>query len=175
MSEISATSLIAIALAALWIVVAAAVSIAAARRVRRASAVLASARSMARLLEVTPARPLLVRADGRIDIDPRLLRDLGMTNAPTRLADLAGDECGLDKDDLDALVADVEAAAVACEPVDRKVRAVGSRRVTVTCVVVLAATETSVDPPSFPAIAITRYVPTGRFAIRKLVPSTRPR
>jgi signal transduction histidine kinase len=129
MSELSGVSLIAIALAALWIVVAAAVAIAAARRVRRASAVLASARSMASLLEVAPARPMLVQSDGRVEIDPRLLRDLGMTRAPARLADLAGDESGLDKDDVSALVAEVEAAAVACVPIDRKVRAAGSRRV----------------------------------------------
>jgi signal transduction histidine kinase len=129
MSELSGTSLIAIALAAVWIVVAAILSVAAARRVGRASAVLASARSMAGLLEVAPARPLLVQPDGRIEIDPRLLRELGLGHAPARLADLAGNDSGIEKDDLEALIAEVEAAALAGERVERKVHAAGSRRV----------------------------------------------
>src|SRR5215213_5193851 len=125
MSEISTTSLIAIVLAALWILVAATVSIAAARRVRQAAAVLASARSMAGLLEVAPARPLLIYGGGRIEIDPRLLRDLGLDRTPSKLADLAGEDCGIEKDDLEALIASAEAAAVACERVELKVRAAG--------------------------------------------------
>jgi len=129
MSELSGATIAVIAFAALWIVVAVALSVAAARRLARAGSVLASARSMASLLEVAPARPLLVHPDGRIEADPRLLRELGLDSAPARLADLAGDTCGIEKDDLDALAADVEAAAAACERVERKVRAAGSRRV----------------------------------------------
>jgi len=129
MSELSGTSVIAVVLAALWIAVAVAVSIAAARRVRRASAVLASAHSMASLLDVAPARPLLVHPDGRIEIDPRLLRELGLDHTPARLTDLAGDNTGIESDDLEALIAEVEAAALAGEKVERKVRAAGSRRV----------------------------------------------
>ncbi|MBA3511636.1 PAS domain-containing sensor histidine kinase [Sphingomonas sp.] len=129
MSELTGASLIAIALAAVWILVAVAVSVLAARRLASAGSVLDSARSMASLLEVAPARPLLVRPDGRIEADPRLLRELGIDQAPARLADLAGGHVGIEKEDLDALVADVEAAAIACERVERKVRAAGSRRV----------------------------------------------
>jgi len=129
MSELSGISLVAVALAVLWIAIAAAVSIAAARRVSRAGAVIASARSMASLLDVAPARPLLVRPDGRIEIDPRLLRELGLDHAPAKLADLAGDNKGIVKDDLEALIAEIEAAAVAGERVERKVHAAGSGRV----------------------------------------------
>ena len=120
---------VAAALAAVWIVIAAALSIAAARRLRRAGAVLGSAQAMSRLLEVAPARPLVVHADGHVEADPRLLRELGLSGSPASLADLAGDECGFDKEDLDALIAAVEAAAESCEPFDRKVRVAGSRRV----------------------------------------------
>ncbi|MGI8611621.1 MAG: ATP-binding protein [Sphingomicrobium sp.] len=129
MSELTGASLIAIALAALWILVAVALSVLAARRLARAGSVLDSARSMASLLEVAPARPLLVHPDGRIEADQNLLRELGMDRAPARLADLAGDDIGIEKADLEALLADVEAASIACERVERKVRAAGSRRV----------------------------------------------
>ena len=96
---------VAAALAAVWIVIAAALSIAAARRLRRAGAVLGSAQALSRLLEVAPARPLVVHADGHVEADPRLLRELGLSGSPASLADLAGDECGFDKEDLDALIA----------------------------------------------------------------------
>src|SRR5687768_7203732 len=118
-------TVIAVALAALWIAIAVALSVAAARRLREAGSVLASARSMASLLDVAPARPLLVHADGRVEVDPRLLRELGLDRTPARLADLGGDDCGIEKDDLEALIAEVEAAAVACERIERKVRAAG--------------------------------------------------
>ncbi|HEU4704855.1 MAG TPA: PAS-domain containing protein, partial [Sphingomicrobium sp.] len=129
MSGLSGASLVAIAFAALWIAVAVILSIVAARRLARAAKVLDSARSMASLLEVAPARPLLVRADGRLEADPRLLRELGMKRAPTRLAELAGGDFGIEQGDLDALAADVGAAAIVCGRVERKVRAAGSRRV----------------------------------------------
>jgi len=129
MSGLEGASLVAIAVAALWIVVAVAVSIAAARRLARAGSVIASARSMASLLEVAPARPLLVHPDGRIEADPRLLRELGIDRVPSTLADLGGSDNGIEQDDLETLIAAVEAAAVACERVECKVRAAGSRRV----------------------------------------------
>jgi signal transduction histidine kinase len=129
MSGLSGISLVAIALAALWILLAVALSVVAARRLARAGSVIASARSMASLLEVAPARPLMVHADGRVEIDPRLLRELGLDRPPARLANLAGNDSGIEPDDLEALTAAVEAAAVSCERVECKVRAAGSRRV----------------------------------------------
>ena len=122
-------TVVAIALAALWIVVAVAVSIAAARRIRRASVVITSAHVMASLLDVAPARPLLVHPDGRIEVDARLLRDLGLDQAPARLADLGGGTVGIEQDDLKALIDDIQAAAPAGKKVERKVRSAGSSRV----------------------------------------------
>uniref|UniRef100_UPI00286C3C30 sensor histidine kinase n=1 Tax=Sphingomonas sp. TaxID=28214 RepID=UPI00286C3C30 len=129
MIEFPGVAWIAIALAALWIAVAVAVSIAAARRVRRASATIASAQMMASLLNVAPAKPLLVHPDGRIEVDARLLRDLGLEQAPAKLRDLAADNAGLGPDDLDALADDIRAAALSGGKVERKVRSAGSRRV----------------------------------------------
>ena len=122
-------TLVAVGLAAVWIVIAVALSIAASRRLRRAGEVLGSAKAMAQLLDVAPARPMVVHADGRLEADARLLRELGIGDAPSSLAELAGEDSGFDQDDLSALIAAVETAAVSCEPFERKVRVAGSRRV----------------------------------------------
>ena len=78
MSAVGATSFAIAALALLWLALAAALAIAAARRFRLAQQVIDAARTNARLLEVMPARPLLVRADDSIEVDEQLLRELGL-------------------------------------------------------------------------------------------------
>ena len=88
----------------------AAVSLLAARRFRLAQSVLDVARANARLLELTPARPLLVRADGRIEADSQLARDLGLRSNVQSLADLVGEGNGIDEDDLEGLLLDIEEA-----------------------------------------------------------------
>jgi hypothetical protein len=69
----------------LWLAIAAAVAVIAARRFALAQAVLDAAKVNARLLELMPARPLVVRADQRIEIDEQLLRDLGLEKTPIKL------------------------------------------------------------------------------------------
>jgi signal transduction histidine kinase len=118
-----------VVLALVWLGIAAAVALAAARRFRLAEEVLGTARSHAALLELTPARPLLVRADERVEADAQLLRDLGLRNAPARLADLIGNDSGITPEDLEALKADMDAARVSAGRISRKVRANGSGRV----------------------------------------------
>ncbi|MFL6829903.1 MAG: ATP-binding protein [Sphingomicrobium sp.] len=117
------------ALGLLWVGIAAAVAIAAARRFRLAEDVLGVARSGAALLEAMPARPILVRTDGRVEADHQLLRDLGLHSEPHRLADLVGNDSGIAPADLDALKEDIEAARVSAGRVACKVRAHGSGRV----------------------------------------------
>jgi signal transduction histidine kinase len=129
MSALSGTMVALAVLALLWIAVAAVVAILAARRFRLAETVLAVARSNAALLEATPARPLLVRPDRKIEVDPQLVRDLGLGTPPARLADLSGKDGGLHSDDLEALVADVEGARVSAQRFGRSVRTHGSTRV----------------------------------------------
>src|SRR5207248_10372159 len=66
MSAIGATTFWIVALALLWLGIAAATAFVAARRFGLGEQVVAAARANATLLELTPARPLVVRADGRI-------------------------------------------------------------------------------------------------------------
>src|SRR5689334_9051598 len=98
------------ALALLWLGIAAAVAVVAARRFSLAQQVLEAARANARLLELMPARPMLVRADGRVEADDQLVRDLGLGKRPTALAELSGNDSGLASEDLEQLKADIEAA-----------------------------------------------------------------
>lgn len=116
-------------LAILWFGIAVAVALAAARRLRLAEDVLSTARAQATLLELTPARPLVVRPDGRVESDPQLVRDLGLDTAPGRLAELIGNDSGITPEDLDALKQDIENVRVSAGRVSRKVRAKASGRV----------------------------------------------
>ena len=99
----SGTATVVIILAAFWVAIAALLLIMATRRIARANAVLASARSTAALLRAAPARPLLVHADGRVEIDSHLQRDLGLEQPPERLDDLARRRPASDGEDLEAL------------------------------------------------------------------------
>ena len=74
-----------IILAAFWVAIAALLLIMASRRIARANAVIASARSAAALLRAAPARPLLIHPDGKIELDTTLQRDLGLADAVARL------------------------------------------------------------------------------------------
>ncbi|MGE5563382.1 MAG: ATP-binding protein [Bacillota bacterium] len=116
------------AVALLWVAIAVAQSLAAARRFRVASGVLEAARANATLLEISPARPVLVRSDGHIEMDAQLVRELGLGAAPKALADLGGDD-GILADDLAALRDQVEAARASASRFSAKVRLAGSSRV----------------------------------------------
>lgn len=129
MSALGAPTVWIIVLGLLWLVLAAAVSVLAARRMELAQRVLDAARSNAALLELTPARPLLVRPDQRVEADELLVRDLGLDRAPRRIADLSGKDSGIAHDDLEALASDVEAAQMSAGRISRKVRAEGSGRI----------------------------------------------
>jgi signal transduction histidine kinase len=127
MGATSAISLAISALALLWLVIAAAVAILAARRFRLAETVLAAARGNAALLEAAPARPLIVRPGQRIEVDAHLLRELGLRSA-VRLDDLSASDGGIGEDDLAALTAEVETARTSAGRVSLRVRARDSGR-----------------------------------------------
>jgi signal transduction histidine kinase len=129
MGELGGSAWLVLGLAGLWLAVAAAVLAVAARRIRDANAVLASARSMATLLEVAPARPLLLRADGTIEADERLVRELGLGATPRTWAELSGSDQGLDAQDLQALREAADASALTGAAIERQVRVAGSSRV----------------------------------------------
>ena len=118
-----------LALALLWLGIAAAIAVIAARRFRLAQQVLDAARANARLLELMPARPLLVRPDQKIEVDEQLFQNLGLKSRPKKLSDLGGSDGGILADDLKALAADVEAAQASAGRVSRAVRTQGSSHV----------------------------------------------
>ena len=130
MSGHSTATIVAVAaLALLWVGIAAAFAIVAARRFALAQQVLDAARANARLLELAPARPLLVRADRRIEADSQLLRELGVGGTPKTLSELATATGGVDAEDLEALQQDIEAAQACAGRIARTVRAQGAGRV----------------------------------------------
>jgi len=129
MGELSGTSLLALGVAALWILIAAAVAVTAARRLRDAGAVIGSARNLAALLELAPARPLVVRPDGGIEVDARLLRELGLHVAPRSFPELGGEDKGIVAEDLEGLATDLRTAAVGGARIARQIRIAGSSRV----------------------------------------------
>ena len=116
-------------LAAFWVAVAAALMIIAWRRLARANALVASARSIASLLRSVPARPLLVHPDGSIEADSLFQRDLGLAQAPTTLDALAVEGGGLNPADLAELREDIRSAALGGAPIARQARIAGSSRV----------------------------------------------
>ena len=129
MGALGATGLIIAALVLLWVALAAVLSVLAARRLRIAGQVFGAARANATLLDISPARPLIVRADGHVEADAQLLRDLGLKGRPKAIADLSRNDGGLIGEDLAQLTADIDRARASASRVATKVRANGSARV----------------------------------------------
>lgn len=78
-----------------WTLAAAWAFVASRLRQRRAEATQRSARRLARMVEESPALPLLVRTDGRIEASPRLGQWLGLDGVPQYLSELDGGTRGL--------------------------------------------------------------------------------
>ena len=129
MGGIATTAVVAAALAAVWIAIAAALSIVAARRLRVANQVLGAARANATLLQVSPARPLIVRGDARVELDTQLLRELGLKAPPKTLAELGGTDTGIVADDLARLMAEIDGARASGSRLSATVHLAGSSRV----------------------------------------------
>ena len=118
-----------IVIAALWVALAAALAIIAARRLRRAQSVLGSARTMRALLDAAPARAILVQADGTIEVDSKLVRDLGLSSVPVRLQDLAGDDQGFDREDFGLFADALEDVRLGGAAIRRQLRMAGRDKV----------------------------------------------
>jgi signal transduction histidine kinase len=129
MGNLGGSAWLILLVAGLWLAIAAALLVLAARRMREANSVIAAARSMAVLLDVAPARPLVVRPDGSIEVDERLLRELGLKPPVRQWADLVGEKSGFDKNDLEALQSAVRAASLSGSQVEQQARVAGSSRV----------------------------------------------
>ena len=128
MSALGATTVAIVALALLWLALAVSMTVIAARRFRMAEQVLGAARANATLLELNPARPLVVRPDQKIEVDAQLARDLGLQGTPTRLAELVGKDSGILAEDFDLLKDDLESARLSAGRISRKVRTSPSGR-----------------------------------------------
>jgi len=81
-------------LLAAWALVAAWFVLAERAREKRAETALRNARRLARMVEESPAIPLLVRADGRIEASPRLAKWIGLERVPEYLTELKEDGAG---------------------------------------------------------------------------------
>jgi signal transduction histidine kinase len=96
---------------------------------RRARDAVIQAERMGALLDMSPAVPMIVRADGRIEAPQRLAEWLGLSTMPNFIADLAKDgKAGLTERDAAELGVDVNAASRTGRPFTRVVQAVGSNR-----------------------------------------------
>ena len=82
-------------LLAAWMMAAAWAVLTARSRQKRAENQLRSARRLGRMVEESPALPLLVRSDGRIEASPRLAQWLGLDGVPQFLSELDTGERGL--------------------------------------------------------------------------------
>ena len=118
-----------IVIAAIWVVIAAALAILAAKRLRRAQAVLGAARAMRSLLDSAPARAILVHPDGKVEADEQLTRELGLAGVPRQLADLAGKDSGFERADLDSLSTDLAEVRLGGRPISRQLALAGRDRV----------------------------------------------
>ncbi|MFM6932839.1 MAG: PAS-domain containing protein [Novosphingobium sp.] len=90
-------------LLAAWTALAAWAFLAARRRLKRAEASQRAARRMARMVEESPALPLLVRTDGKIEAAPKLAGWLGLDGVPQFLTELSEEGRGLPPEQLAAL------------------------------------------------------------------------
>ena len=118
------------ALALLWVAIGAAMAVIAARRFRLAEQVIEAARTNARLLELMPARPIVIRTGGRVEIDEQLMRELGLEALPNNLSELTGNGSGgILAADLEALTADIDAAQASSGRISRVVHTHDSARV----------------------------------------------
>jgi signal transduction histidine kinase len=122
-------SVVALGLAALWIAIGAGLAWFAAQRVRQAATVLSTARSLQSLLELSPARPLIVRPGGSIEADSRLLREIGLGSDPQVIADLTGDGLGLVAEDVEMLAGLIAGATVSGGEIQCQLRLTDSPRV----------------------------------------------
>ena len=129
MAASSEVSLAIAVLALLWLGIGAVIAVIAARRLRFAQNVLDGARANARLLEMMPARPLVVHADQRLEADDQLVRILGLGSRPRALADLAASESGIAPEDLAFLTGEIGAAQASAGRLSCKVRANASTKV----------------------------------------------
>jgi len=128
--EFTPLALISIALLlAGWTVAAAVMMLRAAAKTKRTKALQTSLKRMQQMIEVSPAIPLLVRADGRIEAPQRLARWLGLEAIPKYLSELEGAKGeGLSNEQVETLNAKVRLTQKTAAPFQLIITPPGSRR-----------------------------------------------
>ena len=97
-------------------------------RRRAADAAERANRRLTLLLDRSPAMPLLVRVDGRVEGPERLAQRLGLAEPPAFLSDLAAPDAGLTEADLATLTTEVQGAQRTGRAFTLAVSPVGSTR-----------------------------------------------
>ena len=128
--ELSPPALVIIALVlAAWTVAAAVMMLRANAQTSRAKALKGSLRRMQHLIDLSPAIPLLVRTDGRIEAPDRLARWFGLEKIPAYLSELAAENGqGLSKEQADELWEKARATQKSAAPFSMTVTPPGSKR-----------------------------------------------
>ncbi len=104
-------------LIALWTAGAVWVMLRASGREQKSAASRRAAQRLSRMIEESPAIPLLVRADGRIEAPDRLARWIGLDRVPEYLSELAGsDGNGLSEDQIEDLTRNVRRTQKTAKP-----------------------------------------------------------
>ncbi|MEA1013379.1 sensor histidine kinase [Sphingosinicella sp. LY1275] len=130
MIGLSRTSLALIALfCGLWLAVALWATLRGLVRSGAASARTGSADRGEALLAASPAVPLIVFPDGRLDASARVAGLIGLTSMPGRLGDLAGTDAGLSAEDAAVLADRVEQSSASGAAFSLPMRPQGSSRV----------------------------------------------
>ena len=127
--DLGQTSLVLIGLMlAAWTLAAIVAIVSARRREKKAEGALRNARRLSRMIDESPALPLLVRADGRIEAPQRLANWLGLDRTPEYLSELDGGDKGLAADTLDELGEAVRRTQKTATPFRMVATPRGSRR-----------------------------------------------
>jgi len=116
-----------------WTFAAAALALAARDRARQAKTSRAAVRRLARMIEHSPAIPLLVRGDGAIEGSPRLAAWLGLDALPEFLSELRTPDAGLEAEELERLRQAVRRTLKTAAPFRMHVTPRGSRRSLAVC------------------------------------------
>lgn len=93
---------------------------------KRADATLRQSGRLGRLLETSPALPLLVRSDGKLEASQRLMHWLGFDYLPAHISELHNHDVGMTREDLEGLTQDVNLAQKSGSSFTRAVKIAGS-------------------------------------------------
>jgi len=111
-----------------WTFAAAWLALAARKQARLAKASRTTARRLTRMIDDSPAVPMLVKADGKIEAPERIAAWLGLEHTPEYLSELAGEEEGLFASQLAELTDAVRKTQKTASPFRMVVTPIGSGR-----------------------------------------------